>query len=219
MASDEDEVEDARGQNDRAHRREIKEAERLDITVVLHDAGGQDVGRRADQRHVAAHQRGEGHRDQQLGGRHIDPPGHRDHRWEQDRHGADVVHEGRHHPDRHHDGDQDADVARPGDPQHEPGQHVGHTRPEQRPADDVYRPDCDHGRAGESGKGLLRGDKTRKRQADEDQHGDQVDAQPFADEQGDRDNEDGKDEDDFWGHGFSNDRVFDDIIPFRPLQT
>ena len=90
-------------EDDDAHREEVEEAKGLDAADAREQVGGQNVGRGADQGHIAAEQRRKSQRHEQFGeGRCAVRGRWQMHRGHQDCHGADIVHEGRHEAGREH---------------------------------------------------------------------------------------------------------------------
>ena len=142
VTAEEDHVDHARQKDDHAHGRKIKKAETCQ-PPFSQNAGRQDVGRRADEGHVAPHQRGKGKGNKQAGEGNARLAGNAGHGRQQHGHGANVVHKSRHRATGEHDDGNQPRLILPRPLNNPLAQKVGDASAIQAAGDNVDGPDGD----------------------------------------------------------------------------
>jgi hypothetical protein len=174
-------IDQARQRHRAADGGEIEHGEGL-ADLAGAERGDDQVGRRADQRHHAAEQRGEGQRHQRDGRRIAVAIGvaqrHRQHQGER----ADVVHEARQHRDQPGLGPDLHRVAA-AQRRQQPHDHVDDAGVLQRPAEDQHRRHRDHRGMGEAVEGLVERHQPGEHHGEQRQHRHDVVAQAPPQEQ------------------------------------
>jgi hypothetical protein len=165
----------ARQRHGAADGREIEHAEGL-ADLAGPERGDDQVGRRADQRHHAAEQRGKRQRHQRDGRRIAVAIGvaqrHRQHQGER----ADIVHEARQHRDQPGLGPDLHRVAA-AQRRQQPYDHVDDAGVLKGTAEDQHRRHGDHGGMGEAVEGLVEGHQSGEHHGKQRQHRHDVVAQ------------------------------------------